>query len=102
VAASPGVTAAAPSGQASLRFADDADSLLALAGAASSARAGWIFSFTANGLTRLHQPDLAVDKDLAQEWTTSPDGKTYTFTLNPNIKWHDGQAFSAADVVFSY
>jgi ABC-type transport system substrate-binding protein len=98
-AASP-VVGAAPNGQASIRFADDADSLLA--GIAGSARSGWIFSSTANGLTRLRQPDLAVDKDLAQEWTISPDGKTYTFTLNPSIKWHDGQPFSADDILFTY
>jgi peptide/nickel transport system substrate-binding protein len=90
----------APSGQASIRFADDADSLLA--GVAGSARSSWIFSSIANGLTRLHQPDLAVDKDLATDWTVSADGRTYTFTLAPNVTWHDGQPFSPDDVVFTY
>ncbi|MDR2376283.1 MAG: ABC transporter substrate-binding protein [Treponema sp.] len=39
--------------------------------------------------------------DLAQSWTVSPDGLTYTFTLKNNIKWHDGTPFSADDVAFS-
>jgi peptide/nickel transport system substrate-binding protein len=89
-----------PTGQTSIRFADDADSLLA--GVAGSARSSWIFSTVANGLTRLHQPDLAVDKDLATDWSVSSDGKTYTFTLASNATWHDGQPFSADDVVFTY
>jgi len=39
---------------------------------------------------------------LATKWDISPDGKTYTFTLKPGIKWHDGQPFTADDVKFSY
>jgi len=35
-------------------------------------------------------------------WTISPDGHVYTFALQPNVKWHDGQPFSAPDdVVYS-
>ena len=29
--------------------------------------------------------------DLADSWTLSADGLTYTFRLNPRAKWHDGQ-----------
>ena len=39
--------------------------------------------------------------DLAQSWTVSPDGLTYTFTLKNGIKWHDGRPFTADDVAFS-
>jgi peptide/nickel transport system substrate-binding protein len=37
---------------------------------------------------------------LAKSWTISPDGLTYTFTLNP-AKWQDGQPLTSADVKFS-
>jgi peptide/nickel transport system substrate-binding protein len=36
--------------------------------------------------------------DVAERWTVSPDAKTYTFHLRKNVRWHDGQPFSAADV----
>src|SRR5271165_1103865 len=38
---------------------------------------------------------------LATAWDVSPDLKTYTFHLRPNVKWSDGEAFSAADVAFT-
>ncbi len=38
---------------------------------------------------------------LAKSWTISPDGLTYTFKLEENVKWHDGKPFTSADVVFS-
>ena len=37
---------------------------------------------------------------LAVSWS-QPDAKTWRFKLRPNVKFHDGQAFSADDVVFS-
>jgi peptide/nickel transport system substrate-binding protein len=39
--------------------------------------------------------------ELAERWEFSPDGKTYTFYLRKNVKWHDGQPFTAADVKYS-
>ncbi|MDX1253617.1 MAG: hypothetical protein IDH49_15465 [Gammaproteobacteria bacterium] len=39
--------------------------------------------------------------DMASSWEVSPDGKVYTLRLRPNIKWHDGVAFSAEDVKFT-
>ncbi len=45
--------------------------------------------------------DLNPMPSLAKSWSVSEDGKTYTFTLQDGVKWHDGTAFSAADVVFT-
>jgi peptide/nickel transport system substrate-binding protein len=39
---------------------------------------------------------------LADSWETGTDGKTYTFHLNQQAKWHDGQPFTADDVIFSF
>jgi peptide/nickel transport system substrate-binding protein len=39
---------------------------------------------------------------MAETWSLSPDGLTYTFTLRPNLSWHDGVPVTAADVVFTY
>ncbi|MBV9168996.1 MAG: hypothetical protein JOZ81_02780, partial [Chloroflexi bacterium] len=35
---------------------------------------------------------------LADKWETSSDGKQVTFTLHPNVKYHDGSAFDAESV----
>ncbi|MGO4706916.1 ABC transporter substrate-binding protein [Microvirga sp. 2MCAF38] len=50
------------------------------------------------GLTAVDK-DLKVNPSLAESWTVSPDGKTYTFKLRPNVKFHDGSAMEAKDVV---
>ncbi|MEK7584953.1 MAG: ABC transporter substrate-binding protein [Patescibacteria group bacterium] len=39
--------------------------------------------------------------DLAREYSVSDDGKTYTFTLRPDLVWHDGAPVTAKDVVFT-
>jgi len=45
--------------------------------------------------------DLKPLPSLARAWTISPDGRTYVFELERNVKWHDGKPFTAHDVVFS-
>lgn len=39
---------------------------------------------------------------LAASWDISDDGTVYTFHLREGVTWHDGQPFTAADVVFTY
>ncbi|MDQ7859937.1 MAG: ABC transporter substrate-binding protein [Armatimonadota bacterium] len=39
---------------------------------------------------------------LAEKWTISPGGLTYTFELRRNVVFHDGSAFDAEDVVFKF
>lgn len=38
---------------------------------------------------------------LADGWTVSDDGKTWTFYLDSNARWHDGELFTADDVKFT-
>jgi peptide/nickel transport system substrate-binding protein len=56
----------------------------------------------ANGLTVLAYPSFDVQPDLATEWTVSDDGLTYVFTLREGVTWHDGEAFTADDVKFTF
>jgi peptide/nickel transport system substrate-binding protein len=39
---------------------------------------------------------------LAKSWTISPDGLTYTFTLQTGVKFSDGTDFNAAAAKFNY
>lgn len=38
---------------------------------------------------------------LADDWEQSDDGLTWTFTLNEDAAWHDGEPVTAEDVVFT-
>jgi peptide/nickel transport system substrate-binding protein len=40
--------------------------------------------------------------DLAESWEMSPDGRTYTFKLVPDVRFHDGNALTSADIKASY
>jgi peptide/nickel transport system substrate-binding protein len=40
--------------------------------------------------------------DLAESFTIDPGGKVYTVKLRNDVKWHDGQPFTATDVAFTY
>ena len=39
---------------------------------------------------------------LATQWTVGPDGKSVEYTVRPGVKWSDGQALSAEDVVYTF
>ncbi|MBI5696384.1 MAG: peptide-binding protein [Nitrospirae bacterium] len=64
---------------------------------ASSDISGWMF----NGLTK-YDKDIKIIGDLAESWDVSPDGMVITFHLRKNVKWHDGEPFTSADVLFTY
>jgi len=40
--------------------------------------------------------------DAAQRFDVAPDGLSYTFTLRPNIQFHDGTPLTSADVLATY
>lgn len=39
---------------------------------------------------------------VAESWEVSEDGLTYTFHLNPDAKWSDGEQITAQDFVYSW
>jgi len=43
-----------------------------------------------------------VVPDLAERWTISPDGKTYTFKIRRGVRFHDGSLLTARDIKASY
>jgi peptide/nickel transport system substrate-binding protein len=62
---------------------------------------GTIEGLLFSGLVTIDREFSAVG-NLAEKWNVSEDGKTYTFYLRKGVKWHDGEDFTADDVVFSY
>ena len=40
--------------------------------------------------------------ELAESWTIEQAGAVYRFTLRPDVTWHDGKRFTAADVKFTF
>jgi len=53
-----------------------------------------------SGLLR-YDLDRTLQPDLAESYSISDDGLTYRFVLRENVVWHDGQPFTANDVVFT-
>jgi peptide/nickel transport system substrate-binding protein len=48
-----------------------------------------------------YDTELNPMPSLAESWEVSEDGLTYTFDLKEGVTWHDGEPFTAEDVVFS-
>lgn len=61
----------------------------------------WTFDNMNAGLVRVTRDGLGVEPDLAEKWTISDDGKIYTFTMRPGLKFSDGSPITTADVKFS-
>jgi len=53
-----------------------------------------------SGLVTLDR-NLKVVPDIAEKWDVSPDGKTYTFYLRKEVKFHDGRPVTAQDFKYS-
>ena len=47
------------------------------------------------------QDHSVIVPDLAISWETSDDGTEWTFTVRPDIKWHNGRALTSDDLKFS-
>ncbi len=54
-----------------------------------------------SGLTHINA-DLVAEGDLATDWSVSDDGLVWTFNLREGVTWHNGDPFTAADVVYTY
>ena len=62
---------------------------------------GEINSLLFNGLTA-HDKDNNIIPALAKSWNYDEATLTYTFHLRDDVKWHDGEPFTAEDVKFTY
>jgi peptide/nickel transport system substrate-binding protein len=60
----------------------------------------WVSAKIFDGLLR-YGPNLEPLPGLATRWQQSADHLSLTFELRPDVRWHDGQPFTSADVAFS-
>jgi peptide/nickel transport system substrate-binding protein len=61
----------------------------------------WVLYAMHDALVKPMPGNLATPS-LAESWTMSPDGRNYDFKLRENLKFHNGDSFTAEDVKFSF
>lgn len=68
---------------------------------ASDTASSGICSMLFNGLVR-YDKELNLVGDLAERWDVLEEGTVIVFHLRKDVVWHDGVAFTARDVEFTY
>jgi peptide/nickel transport system substrate-binding protein len=61
----------------------------------------WAFTQIYQQLVKVNVKGDGFEPDLAEKWTTSADGRTWTFFLRKNAKFSNGDPVKASDAVFS-
>jgi peptide/nickel transport system substrate-binding protein len=61
-----------------------------------------IFQLQYSTLLSSSSVDFTPDAGLAESWEASADGKTWTYTLRPDLVWSDGTPLTANDVVYTF
>src|SRR5215475_12627147 len=84
-------------------FAKQIDDLISLdPGESYEISGGEIATNVYDRLLRFEAEDMTkLVGGVAESWTVSPDGKTFTFKIRPNLKFHSGGPVTAEDVEFS-
>lgn len=63
--------------------------------------AGELLSNIFSGLVQF-DGELGIVADLAETWEVSEDGLEYTFHLRPDLTFHNGDALTANDLIYTY
>jgi peptide/nickel transport system substrate-binding protein len=108
VAALPATTAVAQSSPSpgtaektfTIGYSQDIDTLNPFAGFLSISYE--VYADVYDLLTGWSQKDFSPVPGLAESWTASPDGKTWTFKIRSGVKWSDGQPLTAKDVAYTF
>ena len=108
VAALPATTAVAQSSPSpstaektfTIGYSQDIDTLNPFAGFLSISYE--VYADVYDLLTGWSQKDFSPVPGIAESWTASPDGKTWTFKIRSGVKWSDGQPLTAKDVAYTF
>ncbi|MEN3284892.1 MAG: peptide/nickel transport system substrate-binding protein [Solirubrobacteraceae bacterium] len=83
----------------SVGLTQDLDSANVTVGVTVAAFEMWNLQYAT--LTDKAAKDFKAIPGLAQSWTSSPDKKTWTYKLRPNLKWSDGRPLTSEDVAYT-
>jgi peptide/nickel transport system substrate-binding protein len=85
---------------ATIRSAPDTFNRFAPGGAQAAVDA--VTRLTHASLVRLNRATGDYEPWLAEKWTASPDGLTFTLTLRDGVTFSDGAPFTSEDVLFTF
>jgi peptide/nickel transport system substrate-binding protein len=94
---------ASPGGQKvilKVGWSPDPDNLNPFVGVQQSSYELWHVSY--DFLTNYGDQYLETQPGLAESWTSSADGLTWTFKIRSGVKWSDGVPLTAKDIAFTY
>src|SRR3954452_22372123 len=60
-----------------------------------------VWNLTLPTLTDKAAKDFSVTPGMAESWSSSEDGLTWTYKLRPDMKWSDGEPMTSEDVVYT-
>lgn len=80
--------------------AGDIDSLNPFTGIVATSYEVWGTMY--DTLTGYSEKDFAPTGRLAESWTTSADGKTWTYKIRSGVTWSDGVPLTAKDVAYTF
>ena len=69
---------------------------------ASTRRLYELWHISYDFLTDYGDKYLETQPGLAESWTKSEDGLTWTFKIRSGVKWSDGEPLTAGDIAFTY
>ena len=85
-----------------LTFAIISDPLTFNLAIANDATSSGVLGYLFEGLTDVSWLTNEVEPSLAESWENSSDGLSWTFRLREDVRWHDGEPFTAQDVAFTF
>ena len=68
----------------------------------TESQSGFITRNVYSRLVDISYDGNTISPDLAESWEVSDDGLVYTFTLRPDVMFHDGSILTANDVVYTF
>ena len=85
-----------------LTFATTSEPLTLNLAIANDASSSGVLGYVFEGLTETSWLTDEVEPALAESWDRTDDGLTWTFRLRRDVRWHDGEPFTAHDVDFTF